>query len=182
MKLYTKRGDDGSTDLFGGTRVAKDDLRVTAYGEIDETNAAVGSAAAVCADERIAEQLHQIQADLFVLGAELATPPPRTPDCSVGEEDVQRLEEWIDAACEQVPPLRNFILPGGTASAAALHVARAVCRRAERAVVKLSHQQSSSPWPLIYLNRLSDLLFALARLANHRAGTSEHPWVPERHP
>ncbi len=176
MKLYTKRGDDGHTDLFGGGRVAKDDSRVASYGEVDETNAAVGVALASCADPELISMLRRIQSDLFVLGAELATPAQKQPSMTIGDEDVTRLEQWIDQASDEVQPLRSFILPGGTACAAALHFARTVCRRAERAAVSLAGKEPLRPTVLLYLNRLSDLLFAWARLANHRAAVADIAW------
>ena len=177
MKLYTRSGDDGTTGLIGGGRVFKDDLRVAAYGSIDEANAAIGAAVAACHDALTAAMLREIQSELFVLGAELATPPGQNVQRPLGVAPVARLEKWIDEASDEVPPLQNFILPGGTPVAAALHVARTVCRRAERAVVSLSRKQRVSPGAVIYLNRLSDLLFALARRANHRAGVADIPWA-----
>jgi cob(I)alamin adenosyltransferase len=182
MKLYTKKGDDGGTELFGGPRVSKCDPRVAAYGEVDETNAAVGVALAGCSDSSIAEKLLSIQIDLFVVGAELATPEGKRPPQTVTQQDISRLESWIDDSCAAVNPLRNFVLPGGHATAAAMHLARAVCRRAERAVVLLSRQQAVNSLVIVYLNRLSDLFFALARLANHRAGVADIPWIPPKPP
>jgi len=180
MKLYTKTGDDGSTGLFGGPRVAKCDLRVAAYGEVDETNAALGVALAACKDGQLADRLREIQADLFVAGAELATPGGHKPPNALADSHVQQLERWIDEACQDTAPLRTFVLPGGSLLAAQLHLARTVSRRAERAVVLLSQEQPVSAPLLIYLNRLSDLLFAWARLANHRAGVEDIPWNPPR--
>ena len=180
MKLYTKSGDDGSTALFGGPRVSKCDPRVAAYGEVDEVNAAIGMALAGCEDSPITQRLTEIQADLFVVGAELATPQGHKPPNAISEAQVSRLEQWIDEACGETKPLRTFVLPGGTALAAALHLARTVCRRAERAVVFLSQQEEVSGTLVIYLNRLSDLLFAWARLANQRAGVADIPWNPPR--
>lgn len=178
MKLYTKHGDDGSTGLIGGTRVPKNDPRVAAYGDVDETNAAIGAVIAGCNDEETVANLRLIQAELFVLGAELATPSGEQPRFRVGESNVTQLERWIDAASAEVPPLRNFVLPGGSATAAGLHLARTVCRRAERAVVGLAQLQPVGPWAIIYLNRLSDLLFALARQANKRSNVEDIPWHP----
>jgi len=180
MKLYTKTGDDGSTGLFGGPRVAKCDLRVAGYGEVDESNAALGVALAACTDKELAVRLREIQADLFVAGAELATPSGHNPPNSITDSQVSQLEHWIDEACLETTPLRTFVLPGGSFLAAQLHYARTVCRRAERAVVMLSQEQPVSAPLLIYLNRLSDLLFAWARLANHRAGVEDIPWNPPR--
>ncbi len=177
MKLYTKTGDDGSTGLIGGPRVAKDDLRVAAYGDVDETNAALGVVIAGCADEKLVAMLRQIQHELFELGTQLATPQSASPMLSIRAEQVANLERWIDQASAEVPPLRNFILPGGTPSAAALHLARTVCRRAERTVVTLARKEPVGECIVPYLNRLSDLLFALARVCNHRAGVADIPWI-----
>jgi cob(I)alamin adenosyltransferase len=177
MKLYTKRGDDGCTDLFGGTRVPKDDVRVWAYGEVDETNAAIGVSLSSLKDAEVSAILRQVQSELFVLGAELATPAGRESAVAIGDAEILRLEQSIDHATAEVAPLRNFILPGGNAGAAALHLARTVCRRAERAVVSLAGREPVRPAVIIYLNRLSDLLFALARLMNHRTGAADVPWV-----
>ena len=177
MKLYTRTGDDGSTGLVGGPRVSKCDLRVAAYGEVDEANAAIGLVIACCSDDQIGARLREIQSELFVIGAELATPEGRAPNPKIGDTHVTQLEHWIDEASAETPPLRYFVLPGGTFAAASLHLARTVCRRAERAVVTLSLHQSVRQTVVIYLNRLSDLLFALARLANVRTGVPEIPWT-----
>ncbi len=183
MKIYTRRGDTGQTDLFGGERVGKDALRVTAYGDVDELNATVGLAAASGADPALAEDLRDIQSALFDLGASLATPDPRHREKAaiggVGDVDVEALEALIDRLEAALPPLATFILPGGTASAAAFHVARTVCRRAERAVVALARQSDESveESALRYLNRLSDLLFVLARHENARQGVSDVAWT-----
>jgi cob(I)alamin adenosyltransferase len=180
MKLYTKTGDDGTTGLFGGGRVPKASARVEAYGTVDETNAAIGVARALPLDPAIDSVLAPIQADLFTLGAELACVPGKegklgmTP---IGEGDIARLERAIDEADAVCPPLKSFVLPGGSPGAAALHVARTVCRRAERAVLALSDAPVRSE-VVIYLNRLSDLLFALARRANVAAGVADVPWEP----
>ena len=182
MKLYTKRGDDGSTGLIGTARVAKNHPRVTAYGEVDETNAAIGFAIVPCEDSRWHERLTQIQSDLFVLGAELATPSGQAPSQRIGGEPIAQLEHWIDEASDAVVPLGNFVLPGGCELAARLHVARTICRRAERAVVELGQGDRVRGETIIYLNRLSDLLFALARLANHQAGVPDVPWKPSPSP
>lgn len=176
MKLYTKRGDDGTTDLFGGTRVSKDNLRVTAYGDVDETNAALGMAA-TCCDSQTLETLRAVQSDLFAIGAALASPAEHSP-VGIDGARIEWLELAIDAADEEVPPLRNFVIPGGDPAAAMLHLARAVCRRSERTVVALARTHPVHSKVRVYLNRLSDLLFALARRANHRTGTKEIPWIP----
>jgi cob(I)alamin adenosyltransferase len=178
MKIYTKTGDGGETGLFGGRRVGKDDLRVAAYGEVDETNACLGRAVADLGASPLAEEVRAIQAELFVVGSDLATPPgdgkARIPRTSTGM--VERLERGIDRLEGDVPELRNFILPGGTPAAASLQVARAVCRRAERAVVALSRVEEMNRTAVVYLNRLSDLLFVMARHENHRAGIEEPKW------
>lgn len=188
-KLYTRTGDDGSTGLFDGSRVGKDDLRVTAYGEIDELNAQIGLAAAMIptghrehAWDALRQRLERIQNELFTLGAELATPASaaeskqrRTP--RISEAEAKQLEGWIDEASSAVPPLTNFVLPGGSLMAAHLHICRTVCRRAERAVVTLGREAAINPQVLIYLNRLSDLLFAWARLANTLHGLFDTIWA-----
>ncbi len=180
MKLYTKTGDDGTTGLFGGARVAKNSARVEAYGTVDETNAAIGVARAARCEPAIDEMLAGVQKDLFVVGAELACVPGRESRLStplLGEADIARLERAIDEADAACPPLRTFILPGGSPPAAALHLARTVCRRAERAVLAIDDARPR-PALVIYLNRLSDLLFALARRANGTAGVADVPWEP----
>lgn len=176
MKLYTRTGDTGETDLYGGERVRKDELRVVAYGGVDEANAALGVAATLGETQR----LQQLQAELFVVGGDLATPltlgEGRVP--RITAEDTARLEREIDALEATLEPLRNFILPGGTPLAVALHLARTVVRRAERGVVTLidTEPEQTNPETLRYLNRLSDLLFALARSANQQAGQPDIPW------
>ena len=177
-KIYTKYGDTGDTGLFGGGRVAKDDPRVEAYGAVDELNAAIGMARAIELMPRIDEVLVPIQRDLFSLGALLATPDrdkmrAQLDKARIDEERIAQLERAIDAGEAELEPLKAFILPGGTPKAAALHVARTVCRRAERRVVGLSHGVELPGLVVIYLNRLSDLLFVLSRVANRRAGAGE---------
>lgn len=180
MKIYTKTGDRGETGLFGGARVSKADVRVDAYGEVDELNSVLGLARTEPFDDWVHELLGRIQSELFDLGAELATAPGKSEKLlvpPVGEAEIARLEEAIDRAEEELSPLATFVLPGGSRAAAILHVARCTCRRAERRVVSLSTEQEMRPEPVRYLNRLSDLLFVLARLANHRAGVEDVPWV-----
>ncbi len=177
MNLYTKTGDDGTTGLFGGQRVSKDDLRVQAYGEVDELNAVIGLAMTHVTDAEFAEILQQLQSDLFSLGGELATPPGQSVSVSIEDSHISKLESWLDSSCGETDELQTFILPGGCTLAATLHVARGVSRRAERSVVSLSRESSLSPHIIVYLNRLSDLLFALARLANHRSGVADIPWI-----
>ena len=178
MKLYTRTGDSGETSLFDGTRVSKHDSRVDAYGEIDELNAWLGLAQSALSHEDLARELLHIQRDLFALGAQLADPAGKIADrvtkATVRDADVDRLEQFIDRLEEEVSPLRRFILAGGTPPGAALHVARAVCRRAERRIVSLDPAVDAVL--LKYVNRLSDLLFVLARVVNARAGVPEHEW------
>ena len=181
MKIYTKTGDTGQTGLFGGGRVAKDDLRVEAYGDVDELNAVLGMARCIEMMPRIDEVLVPIQRDLFAIGALLATPDrdrmaSHLEKARIDEARITELEHAIDDGEAELEPLRAFIIPGGTPKAAALHVARTVCRRAERHVVRLQRDVELPPLAIIYLNRLSDLLFTLARLANHRAGAGEVTW------
>jgi cob(I)alamin adenosyltransferase len=177
VKIYTKGGDTGQTSLFDQTRVSKADSRVDAYGEIDELNAGLGAARAAIHDREIGDALTAIQRDLFALGAMLADPDERiarrVTKAAVGQQEVERLEGTIDALDAECPPLRRFILPGGTSGGAALHLARTVCRRAERRVVSLG---AVNPIVVVYLNRLSDLLFVMARAVNHRAGVPETEW------
>ncbi|HUL76667.1 MAG TPA: cob(I)yrinic acid a,c-diamide adenosyltransferase [Vicinamibacteria bacterium] len=179
MKVYTKTGDLGETSLLGGMRVPKDHPRVAAYGDVDETNAALGAVRAV-AEERLASLLFTIQNDLFAIGARLADPTrqvtSRRVKTAVTAAHVRRLEKAIDAREERLPPLRSFVLPGGTPAAALLHQARTVCRRAERSVVTLARAADVDPRIVVYLNRLSDLLFVLARAENHRSGLGEDRW------
>jgi cob(I)alamin adenosyltransferase len=180
MPLYTRFGDKGETALFDGTRVWKDDLRVSAYGDVDELNAVLGWCR-VAATGELAEHILAVQHDLFAMGAQLAVLPgcPRAPGLPrVGPEDCRRLEGWIDEAAGRVPPLSRFVLPGGNELSARLQIARTTCRRTERAVISLHRVDPVSPDVIIYLNRLSDLLFAWSRLANHEAGCPEVQWIP----
>lgn len=180
MKLYTKTGDDGTTGLFGGARVPKASARVEGYGTVDETNAAIGVARSHPLGAAIDHVLAAVQEDMFVLGAELACAPGREAKLRVrvlGAEDIARLERAIDDADAACTPLENFVLPGGSAGAAALHFARTVCRRAERAVLGIEAPATRSE-VVVYLNRLSDLLFALARQANAESGVKDVPWTP----
>jgi len=181
MKIYTRGGDKGETALFGGGRVGKDALRVEAMGGVDELNAVLGWAMPAVADDTVRARLESVQHDLFALGAELATPAPaagrtRPETPGLPEGRVAELEGWIDEAEETLPALTAFVLPGGVAGAAALHLARTVCRRAERSVVRLSHADEVGSEVIAYLNRLSDLLFVLARGENHRAGAGDIEW------
>jgi cob(I)alamin adenosyltransferase len=179
MKIYTKTGDMGSTGLFGGPRVSKDDDRIEAYGTVDELNAALGIVRAANVPADIDEQLSNIQSELFSIGAELATPDPDAFQVRIiGPSHISRLEREIDAHEATLPPLKHFILPAGCAAASHLHLARSICRRAERRVVTLvrRHEASVSEELLVYLNRLGDLLFVLSRVANSRAGVDEVKW------
>jgi cob(I)alamin adenosyltransferase len=181
MKIYTKTGDGGETGLFGGRRVPKSDPRVQAYGEVDEVNAHLGWAATLLKHLHLEGTIRSIQSDLFTLGADLAT-APSTPAASktarIGDPDVLKLEALIDGWEKELEPLKNFILPGGSPGSAALQVCRAVCRRAERSVVRLAAGESVNPSAIVYLNRLSDLLFVLARWVNSREGIPEILWTP----
>jgi cob(I)alamin adenosyltransferase len=178
VKIYTRTGDTGETALFDNSRVSKADPRVDAYGEVDETNAWIGVVQASGVDEDVAAALMQIQRDLFAVGARLADPSEhiagRVKKAFITDEDVARLEQLIDRYEQEPPPLTRFILAGGAPAGAALHVARTVCRRAERRIVGLA--PAADPLVIRYMNRLSDLLFVLARAVNHRAGRPEHAW------
>lgn len=178
MKIYTKAGDDGSTGLIGGQRVRKSDERIDCVGAVDEVNGSLGWCAA-SGDANLTDLIRPIQNDLFVIGSHLALPNGATAGASLpvlDESIVSRLEMEIDAAEHDLPPLRNFILPGGTEAAARLHLARTVCRRAERRIVGFALDQAVPVVILTYLNRLSDWLFVQARHANHRAGVADVPW------
>ncbi len=176
MKIYTKTGDEGETGLFGGGRVPKDDPRVRAYGDVDELNAWIGFAVAIHLPTFESKVLEVIQRDLFTIGAELATPNSAKLRASLDASTVSALERVIDSYDPKLKPLKNFILPGGSPKGAALHVARTVCRRAERSVVTLARSQQINPLITQYLNRLSDLLFVLARAVNMQAGHDEVAW------
>lgn len=180
-KIYTKSGDGGDTGLGDGTRVPKDSPRVAAYGEVDELNSTIGLVLATCPDAPAADELRSIQNDLFDVGGDLCFPivEGETGGLRVTAEQAERLERLIDRWNEPLEPLRSFVLPGGSAASAWLHLARTVCRRAERAVVSLGHAEKVNPQVVIYLNRLSDLLFVLARVANAN-GTADVLWVPGR--
>lgn len=183
QRIYTRTGDKGDTGLFGGGRVPKSSTRVQAYGEVDELNAVIGWAASSLTDTPIADALATLQADLFAIGAHLATPGATRASGSAGPAlprlpamRITELEHWIDEAERELPPLDVFILPGGSPGGAALHVARTVCRRAERRVVALAEEEPIEPSIVRYLNRLSDYLFVVARLVNDRDGVPERRW------
>jgi len=188
VKIYTRKGDGGETTLFGGRRVSKDEVRVEAYGTVDELNGAFGLAVAKLptAMQDWRDPLVVVQSDLFTIGAMLATPktgaakPERIPE--LAESRVEALEDWIDRLDEELTPLKSFVLPGGSESAATLHLARSVCRRAERRVVALAKQEGVEPVVIKYLNRLSDFLFTLARAANARQGIADVEWSAGREP
>lgn len=177
MKIYTRTGDQGETGLFGGARVKKNDIRVEAYGTVDELNAAIGLARAAELPTELAESLLEFQKHLFTLGAELACQPGKQDKLKmtlVGAFEIKSLEDLIDQHEAALPPLTTFILPAGSKAGAALHFARTVARRAERACLHLEDLRSEA---LIYLNRLSDTLFVLARRANQLDGVEETPWI-----
>ena len=181
MKIYTRTGDDGTTGLFGGARVRKDDARVEAYGTVDETNATIGMVRTAGVSAAVDEVLAAVQDDLFTLGAELACVPGKERNLKMRlleADDAARLERAIDAAESGLAPLTSFVLPGGTSAAAVLHLARTVSRRAERCVLAARDQAPIRAELVVYLNRLSDLLFTLARRANHDAFVADVPWRP----
>lgn len=179
VKIYTKTGDSGDTSLFDGTRVSKTDPRVAAYGDVDELQACLGVVRAAGLPDDLDDMCIALQRDLFALGARLADPrhkiATRVEKIVIDEASITRLEGWIDRLDTELPPLRHFILSDGGAAGASLHFARTVCRRAERAALSLG-KDAVEPVVLVYLNRLSDLLFTMARVANHRAGSTETPW------
>jgi cob(I)alamin adenosyltransferase len=181
MTIYTKTGDAGETSLFGGGRVAKDHPRVAAYGEVDELNSAIGVARATAPAEFFDGLLESVQRDLFAIGGQLAAPDPSKvakalEKAGLSEKRVLLFEQTIDQLNTELTPLRAFVLPAGTPKAASLHLARTVCRRAERTVVRLARESQVPPLFVVYLNRLSDLLFTLARLANQREGAGDVTW------
>lgn len=179
MKIYTRRGDDGSTALQGGSRVSKSSLRVTSYGTVDELNAVLGWARAAELDDTIDRVLAVVQETCFRVGAWLSAGPGQDPKVGdITAEDVGRLEAAIDDFEAGLEPLKNFVIPGGSEAAARLHIARTVSRRAERKAVELSRDEPLAPSLLAWLNRLSDLLFVLARAANRNAGVGDVPWRP----
>ncbi len=180
MKIYTTKGDDGFTGLFGGGRVAKHHFRVDSYGQVDELNSVLGLVASLEIGDAMKKSLVRIQSELFDLGAELATEPSARQASTVAKIDddqVSTMEKEIDHMEAQLKPLTTFILPGGSVEASHLHVARTSCRRAERAVVALSHQDTVRGELIRYLNRLSDLLFVMARFENHRRAIPDVPWM-----
>ena len=180
-RIYTRTGDEGMTGLGGGQRVPKDSLRVATYGTVDELNSQIGVALATGLSERLAAELVPIQNQLFDLGSDLATPATsqaRHPVPTVATRHIERLEAIIDELNGVVGPLTNFLLPGGSPGAAQLHVARTICRRAERSATSLARDEEIGPTVLPYLNRLSDALFVMARYENHERGVDEPLWEP----
>ncbi len=182
-KIYTKTGDDGTTGLFGGARLPKDHIRIEAYGTVDEMNSVIGWLIAQIQHDEVIEFLHTIQSRLFTIGSNLASDPSKemlTPD--LVEADIQSIEEAIDLYQDQLPALKHFILPGGSAAVSAAHLARTICRRAERRCVSLSHDSEVDPLILLYLNRLSDYFFVLARWIGAQEGVAEIKWTPRESP
>jgi cob(I)alamin adenosyltransferase len=180
-RIYTKTGDEGTTGLGGGRRVSKDSLRVTAYGTVDELNSLIGVALAAGLCDRLTQELTLIQNELFDLGSDLCWPSDderRARIPTVEPRQVEKLERLIDEFNDAVGPLTNFLLPGGSPGAAHLHVARAVCRRAERETVRLDREEAIGEYVLAYLNRLSDALFVMTRYENHERGVAEPLWQP----
>lgn len=181
MKIYTKKGDAGETSLFGGTKAKKSNIRISAYGTVDELNSTLGMVLSFTISDMGKKILSQIQNDLFIVGATLATPDLEKSRIEpVGETQTRQLETWIDSLDDELPPLKSFILPGGGGAGSVLHFARTVCRRAERETVRLSESEEIPSDAIIYLNRLSDLLFVLARYENKMQGEKETPWIPDR--
>jgi len=181
MKIYTKKGDAGETALFGGETTRKSNIRIHAYGTVDELNSVIGMVLSHPLTDLGNTILQQVQIDLFVVGATLATPNPEKARINqVGNGEIEQLEQWIDEMEDELPPLKSFILPGGAGSGATLHFARTVCRRAERDTVELSQQETIPKEAIIYLNRLSDLLFVMARFENKSREIEETPWIPDR--
>ena len=179
MKIYTKTGDTGKTSLFGGKRVPKDTLRIEAYGTVDELNSILGVCRSMNTAKEVDAVFEEIQNDLFTLGADLATPSDTKKKVKrISPPDVSRLEQHIDAIQPNLAPLASFILPGGNRSASMVHLARTVCRRAERLVVRLSREETIGEHDIVYLNRLSDLLFVVARWINALGNTPETTWQP----
>ena len=181
MKIYTKQGDQGQTALIGGDRVSKHSIRIETYGTVDELNSILGVAIANEHQQFTGDVINEVQHQLFILGADLATPFHSDARIDrISEQEVQYLEQKIDFMEESLPPLKNFILPSGSMTGATLHHARTVCRRAERLAVVCSNQEKINDMVLQYLNRLSDFLFVLARYENHQNGCLENPWIPKK--
>ncbi len=181
MKIYTKKGDQGETSLYGGQRVSKSSKRIEAYGTVDELNSILGMASALQATDYSKEAILTVQNHLFVLGADLATPHSKEVRIErISSSEIEWLEKSIDFMEDALPPLKSFILPGGSQAGSIFHFARTVCRRAERITVECSKEEQISEEAIMYLNRLSDFLFVLARYENHRANQEETPWTPTK--
>lgn len=181
MKIYTKKGDSGNTSLFGGQRVSKSSKRIDAYGTVDELNSILGMATSFGLSEKGGRFVETVQQQLFVLGADLATPASKDVRINrISHDEVKYLENAIDEMEEDLEPLKNFVLPGGSQTGSTLHFARTICRRAERITVECRHEEEISEVAIMYINRLSDFLFVLARYENKKAGDRETPWIPER--
>jgi cob(I)alamin adenosyltransferase len=182
IKIYTKTGDKGKTSLLGGTKIPKSDLRIESYGTVDELNSYIGLVSDHLSDEHFKKMLKEIQDRLFTIGSSLACDPVKEPLMKIPdlkEQDVELLEKEIDSMTEKLPPMKSFILPGGHVAVSTIHVARCVCRRAERLCVNMQeHEMSVEPLIIIYLNRLSDYLFVLARYVAHLLNVEEIPWRP----
>ena len=177
MKIYTKKGDQGKTSLFGGASIGKNSMRIHAYGTVDELNSVLGIVLTNPLSEEGESILKELQNQLFVLGADMATlPSKKTKIDRISDKEIQKIENWIDELDEQLPSLTSFILPGGAPAGATLHQARTVCRRAERHAVALKMENPVSDEIVIYLNRLSDLFFVMARYENQHAGETETKW------
>lgn len=181
MKIYTKKGDSGQTSLFGGTKIMKNEDRIEAYGTVDELNSVIGMVLTHSLTKKGKGILQEIQHQLFILGADLATPQTKKTKIErIGTPVIDQIEKWIDKLDEELSPLMNFILPGGSPAGALLHLARTVCRRAERKTVTLKENETITDECIIYLNRLSDLLFVMARYENLEAGVQETPWISKK--
>ncbi|GAB5409454.1 MAG: cob(I)yrinic acid a,c-diamide adenosyltransferase [Balneolaceae bacterium] len=180
MKIYTKKGDSGQTSLYGGQHVSKHSVRIESYGTVDELNSILGMVLSHSPSSKTQAYLSTVQEQLFVLGADLATPfSKKTRINRISNSEIEFLEQAIDEMEDELPPLKNFILPGGTQAGAAIHYSRTVCRRAERKAVECHEEEYLTPESIIYLNRLSDFLFVLGRFENHISGTVEVPWIPK---
>ncbi|NBC66865.1 MAG: cob(I)yrinic acid a,c-diamide adenosyltransferase [Bacteroidetes bacterium] len=181
MKIYTRKGDAGETALYGGSTTKKSNIRIQAYGTVDELNSTIGMVLSYEITSQGSDILAQVQSDLFIVGAMLATPDPKKSRIDeIREPEIDQLEKWIDALEEDLKPLKSFILPGGSGAGSTLHFARTVCRRAERKTVELNQKEQIPSSAIIYLNRLSDLLFVLARYENKHQNIEETPWIPSK--
>lgn len=181
MKIYTRKGDAGETALFGGNTTKKSNIRIQTYGTVDELNSTIGMVLSYEISGQGKTILSRVQSDLFIVGAMLATPDQKNSRIAeIGEPEIDQLEKWIDALEEDLNPLKSFILPGGSGAGSTLHFARTVCRRAERKTVELDQEEQIPSSAIVYLNRLSDLLFVLARYENKQQHIEETPWIPSK--